>query len=121
MKVIGGFSAPPNGFRFSHPSKMSSRQKQETPRYSLSGTTHINTNVENPLSDLDLQQAIELRKNPLSDLDLQQAIELRTRRGSIGDPGSLREIETGARPGFDPDGVAQTEGAGRPRFYATGR
>ena len=57
----------------------------------------------------------------MSDLDLQQAIELRTRRGSIGDPGSLREIETGARPGFDPDGVAQTEGAGRPRFYATGR
>jgi hypothetical protein len=60
MKMIGGFSAPPNGFRFSHPSKMSS-QKQETPRYSLSGTTHINTDVENPLSDLDLQQAIDLR------------------------------------------------------------
>jgi hypothetical protein len=30
--------------------KMSSRQKQETPRHSLSGT-HINTNVENPFSD----------------------------------------------------------------------
>jgi hypothetical protein len=60
MKVIGGFSAPPNGFRSGHPSKTSSRQMQETPRCSLSGT-HINTDVENAFSDVDFQQAIDLR------------------------------------------------------------
>jgi hypothetical protein len=37
MKVIGGFSARPNGFRSGHPSKMSSRQKQETAIQSLCG------------------------------------------------------------------------------------
>jgi hypothetical protein len=35
-----------NGVRRGHPSKMSRRQKQETPRYGLSGT-HSMTNVEN--------------------------------------------------------------------------
>ena len=43
-----------DGFGSGHPSKMSSRQKQETPRHSLS-RTHINTDVENPFSDRDLQ------------------------------------------------------------------
>jgi hypothetical protein len=60
MKVIGGFSAPPNGFGSGHPSKMSSRQKQQPPSHNLNGT-HINTEAENPLSDLDFQQATDLR------------------------------------------------------------
>ena len=69
-----------DGFGSGHPSKMSSRQKQETPRHSLS-RTHINTDVEHPFSDRDLQQAIDLR----------------TRRGrtSIGDAGSWRGIDDG--------------------------
>jgi hypothetical protein len=57
MNVIGGFSAPPNGFRSGHPSKMSSRQKQETPRHNPS-RTHINTDVESPFSDLDLHKPL---------------------------------------------------------------
>jgi hypothetical protein len=65
---------------------MSSRQKQETPRHSLS-RTHINTDVENPFSDRDLQQVIDLR----------------TRRGrtSIGDAeagaGSMTEARKVSR------------------------
>jgi hypothetical protein len=51
MNAIGGFSARLNGFRRGHASKMSSRQKQETPRYGLSGThrtqvLHQNTNLD---------------------------------------------------------------------------
>jgi hypothetical protein len=41
-----GFSAWLNGVRRGHPSKMSSRQKQETPRDGLGGT-HSMTDVEN--------------------------------------------------------------------------
>jgi hypothetical protein len=90
MNVIGGFSAPPNGFRPSHRSKMSSRQKQET--QGTAGRTHINTDVEKPV----------LRDWPS------------TRRGrtSIGDAGSWRGINDaspGNYRGFDPDGVAETE------------
>jgi hypothetical protein len=44
--AIGGFSAPLNGVRRGHSAKMSSRQKQETPRTGLSGT-HYMTDVEN--------------------------------------------------------------------------
>jgi hypothetical protein len=50
MKVIGGFSAPPNGF---WSGEMSSRQEQKTPRNSLSGTD-INTDIENPFHGLDV-------------------------------------------------------------------
>jgi hypothetical protein len=57
MKVIEGFSAPPNGF---WSGEMSGRQKQKTPRNSLSGTD-INTDIENPLHDLDVSQAMDLR------------------------------------------------------------
>ena len=46
MNAIGGFSAPLNGVRPGHPAKMSSHQKQETPRTGLSGT-HYMTDVEN--------------------------------------------------------------------------
>jgi phage FluMu protein Com len=46
MNAIGGFSAPLNGVRPGYPAKMSSHQKQETPRTGLSGT-HYMTNVEN--------------------------------------------------------------------------
>jgi hypothetical protein len=44
--AIGAFSAWLNGVRRGHPSKMSSRQKQETPRRGLGGT-HSMTDVEN--------------------------------------------------------------------------
>jgi hypothetical protein len=37
-EAIGGFSAPLNGVRPGYPAKMSSRQKQETPRRGLSWT-----------------------------------------------------------------------------------
>jgi len=48
MNAIGGFSAPLNGVRPSYPAKMSSHQKQETPRTGLSGTHYMNmTDVEN--------------------------------------------------------------------------
>jgi hypothetical protein len=47
MNVIGGFSAPLNGVRPGYLAKMSSHQKQETPGYSLSGTIHTMTDVEN--------------------------------------------------------------------------
>jgi hypothetical protein len=40
------FSAPLNGVRPGYPAKMSSHQKQETPRAGLSGT-HYMTDVEN--------------------------------------------------------------------------
>src|SRR5258707_3356632 len=46
MNAIRGFSAPLNGVRPGHFAKMSSRQKQETPRNGGCGT-HIMTNVEN--------------------------------------------------------------------------
>jgi hypothetical protein len=40
--AIGGFSARLNGVRRGHPAKMSSLQKQETPRRGLSGTHPFN-------------------------------------------------------------------------------
>ena len=46
MNAIRGFSAPLNGVQPGHLAKMSSRQKQETPRTGLSGT-HYMTDVEN--------------------------------------------------------------------------
>ena len=46
MNVIGGFSAPLNGVRPGYLAKMSSHQKQETPRTGLSGI-HYMTDVEN--------------------------------------------------------------------------
>jgi hypothetical protein len=55
MNAIGGFSAPLNGVRRGHSAKMSSRQKQETPRTGLSGT-HYMTDVEN-----QFWQAVECR------------------------------------------------------------
>jgi hypothetical protein len=45
MNAIGGYSAPLNGVRRGHSAKMSSRQKQETPRTGLG--THYMTDVEN--------------------------------------------------------------------------
>jgi len=54
MKVIGGFSAPLNGC---WSGEMSSRQKQKTPRNSLS-ETDINTDIENPFHDLDVSISI---------------------------------------------------------------
>jgi hypothetical protein len=48
MNAIGRFSAPLNGFRRGHPTRMSSRQKQETPRHGLNRThpTHSMTDVD---------------------------------------------------------------------------
>jgi hypothetical protein len=46
MNATGGFSAPLNGVRRGHSAKMSSRQKQETPRRGLSGPTHTLTDGE---------------------------------------------------------------------------
>jgi hypothetical protein len=46
MNAIGGSSARLNGDRRGHPSKKSSRQKQETPSSGFSGTPSM-TNVEN--------------------------------------------------------------------------
>src|SRR6266478_6028820 len=45
MNAIRGFSAPLNGVQPGHLAKMSSHQKQETPRHGGCGT-HIMTNVE---------------------------------------------------------------------------
>jgi len=55
MNAIGGFSAPLNSVRRGRSAKMSSRQKQETPRTGLSGT-HYMTDVEN-----QFWQAVECR------------------------------------------------------------
>jgi hypothetical protein len=57
MKVIGGFSAPPNGF---WSGEMRSRQKQKTPRNSLS-VTDINTDIETGSTLLTFQQVMDLR------------------------------------------------------------
>jgi hypothetical protein len=57
MKVIVGFSAPPNGF---WSGEMRNRQKQKMPRNSLS-VTEINTDFENPFHDPDVSRAMDLR------------------------------------------------------------
>jgi hypothetical protein len=48
--VIGGFLCTAEWLSVRPSPKMSSRQKQETPRHSQS-RTHINTDIEDPFSD----------------------------------------------------------------------
>jgi hypothetical protein len=66
MNAIVGFSARLNGVRRGHPAKMSSRQKQETPKCGLSGTH--NDRVEN-LSRIGPQIGVRVDEDFLKLID----------------------------------------------------
>ena len=60
MNAIGGFSAPLNGARPGYPAKISTHQKQETPRTGLSGT-HYSTDVETSAARHSSEAALGLK------------------------------------------------------------